>query len=69
MTAEPVYLKRDRSGAPRHTVCDSCTDAFNEEGMGGVIDPDVAADMGADIADHDCDDERCPCSCRRGLVL
>jgi hypothetical protein len=46
-------------------VCDSCREAFAEEGAGDFIEEVLF--MGADIADHCCDavesDGEIPCSC------
>lgn len=58
------------------TICDSCSQAGYEEAAGlGLDDLDIAAtvllEMGADIADHLCDETesegeiRCECACRR----
>ncbi len=54
------------------TFCESCRDAAEEEGA-----PDdeesitlILAEMGGDIADHDCDDYEtggCRCACRRSI--
>ncbi len=49
-------------------LCESCTEAFRDEGAGDFID-DVAF-MGADIPDHCCDvveigpEVECECGCR-----
>lgn len=48
-------------------VCDSCIEAAQEEAF-GEDDTEVlrmlCLEMGADIADHDCDGEGCKCACQ-----
>lgn len=53
-------------------VCDSCIEAFLEEGIGDDFPIDqLPLDMGADIADHLCDKREthgeidCDCACNR----
>jgi hypothetical protein len=51
------------------TVCDSCIEALEEEGAPEGAEAQMAVEMGADIADHLCDeiesdgDIRCTCAC------
>ena len=57
----------------KNAYCDSCTEAANNE-AGYELDPFSIAmllgDLGADIADHLCDEtesgETCACACNRG---
>jgi len=62
---------------PRHsigvidmaTVCETCIEALEEEGVPEGAEVAMAIDLGADIADHYCDqvasdgDIQCACSC------
>lgn len=63
--ATPVQLK-DRLTAP---VCDSCTNAAHDEGAGDIAEL-LMLEVGAEMADHLCDEEEtggqivCGCACR-----
>ena len=65
--AATVQLK-DRLNAP---VCDSCTNAAHDEGAGAIAEL-LMLELGADMADHLCDEVEtggqivCGCACRNG---
>jgi len=50
-------------------VCESCIEALEEEGVPEGAEAQMAVEMGADVADHLCDeiesagDIRCACAC------
>jgi hypothetical protein len=61
------WTKGYMADAPK--VCESCIEAIEEEGVPEGTEATMAVDMGADIADHLCDqlesngDIQCACAC------
>jgi hypothetical protein len=53
----------------RLNICDSCMDTMEEEGAPEGAEVEIAVAMGADVADHLCDEResqsnlRCACAC------
>lgn len=59
------------NGRPGHSVCDLCLSAAEEEGAEEDIAAEVMVTLGADVADHLCEEVesdgeiRCACACKR----